>query len=254
MMISAVLVTLGFDFITNNGKVTQAGKILIDSFTLGSATSGSTRSFAILGMLLITWLAGGALALLEEPQAAQGRSLWATVGAGLGVSAGVTLAAYIVMSSHLAAISAIQPTNIPELLLSAGAVAFTLTVFYMLAGFVLLGLAAALLVEPPPPTTGRSVGRNRNVANNSPLALVAYISLPILAVVASVFFNLQVIQSDIVYKTGLQFDDAGTPLAAIPLFEFLEQRHCSSSRSNVDVTGGRGEERPQGADALVRPC
>ncbi len=219
MMISAVLVTLGFDFITNNGKSTQAGKILIDSFTLGSAASGSNRSLAILGMLLITWVAGGALALLEEPQAARGRGMWATVGAGLGVSAAVTLVAYIVMSSHLAAISAIQPTNIPQLLQSAGAVAFTLTIFYMLVGLLLFGLAVALLVEPPPLTTGRSVGRSRSAANNSPLAWVAYISLPILAIVASVFFNLQVIQSDIVYKTGLQFDDAGTPLAAIPLFE-----------------------------------
>jgi tetratricopeptide (TPR) repeat protein len=31
--------------------------------------------------------------------------------------------------------------------------------------------------------------------------------------------NLQVIQADIVYKTGLQFDDGGQPQAAIPLYE-----------------------------------
>jgi tetratricopeptide (TPR) repeat protein len=218
MVIAAVLVTLGFDFITNNGKSTQAGKILVDSFTMGPAATGSTRSFAILGLLLITWLGGGALVLLEEPQTARGRGLWATVGAGLGVAAGVTLIAYIAMSSQLAAISSIQPTNIPQLLQSAGAVAFTLTVFYILLGLVLVGLAAALIIEPPA-ATGRSVGRNRGLANASPVALLAYVSLPILAVAATVFLNLQVIQADIVYKTGLQFDDAGSPLAAIPLFE-----------------------------------
>ena len=219
MMIASVLVTLGFDFITNNGKSTQAGKILVELFTIGSAANGSPRSYAVLGLLLITWVAGGALALLEEPRISAVQSLWRSIAAGLGISAGFTLVAYIVMSSHLAAISAIQPTNIPELLQSAGAVALTLTIFYLLMGLVLLGLAGSLQVEPPSQPTGRSSGRARGVANSSPLAWVAYIALPILVIVGTIFLNLQVIQADIVYKTGLQFDDAGSPLAAIPLFE-----------------------------------
>ncbi len=43
--------------------------------------------------------------------------------------------------------------------------------------------------------------------------------LPVIAVLLSVFLNLWNIQADIIYKTGLQFDDAGQPLAAIPLYK-----------------------------------
>ena len=66
-MTSAIMIALGFDFISNNTKSTQAGQILVDSLTvLGSATTG-TRSLAILGMMVITWLAAGVLAMLEFP-------------------------------------------------------------------------------------------------------------------------------------------------------------------------------------------
>ena len=186
-------------------------------FTIGSAASGSNRSLAILGMLIITWLGGGALALLEELQTAPGKNLWASVGAGLGISAAITLMAYIVMSSHLAAITSIQPTTVEQLLQSAGAVAFTLTVFYFLIGLVSHRSGRR-------PRSGTTAGRDRALrqpqprpGNYSPIAIVAYIALPIIVVVATISLNLQVIQADIVYKTGLQFDDAGSPQAAIPL-------------------------------------
>jgi tetratricopeptide (TPR) repeat protein len=35
----------------------------------------------------------------------------------------------------------------------------------------------------------------------------------------SVFLNMQFIQADVIYKTGLQFDDTGQPQAAVPLFQ-----------------------------------
>ena len=219
MMITAVLVTLGFDFITNNGKSTDPGRILVDSMSvLPSAATGS-HSYAILGMMLITWLAGGALALLEEPQSSSGRNLWATLAAGLGLSALVTGIAWIIFSAHLATIASIQPTTLDQLLASAGEVAATLTIFYVLLGFNLAGLAGALTLETTPPATGRALARSRGQAAKSPAAITAYVALPIAVVLLTIFTNLQVIQADIVYKTGLQFDDAGQPQAAIPLYQ-----------------------------------
>ena len=219
MMITLVLVTLGFDFMTNNNRSTQAGRIMVDALTLLPSASGGTRSYGILGLLAITWLAGGTLALLEEPQTMRGRNLWSTLAAGLILSLILGLVGMIVITSHLAAIAGITPTNLEELIGSANSVAGTLTVFYVLAALMVVGMAAALVVETPLIGGGRTGTRNRGLANRSPLAIVAYAALPIMAVVSTVFLNMQVVQADVIYKTGLQFDDGGQPQAAIPLFQ-----------------------------------
>lgn len=219
LMITFVLVTLGFDFMTNNNRSTQAGRILVDALTVLPSAPEGTRSYGILGLLAITWLAGGTLALLEEPQTMRGRSLWSTLGAGLILSLILSLIGYIAITSHLATIASITPTNLDELIGSANAVAATLTVFYVLAALMVAGMAAALVVETPLLGAGRAGNRNRGLANRSPLAIVAYIALPLVALVSSVFLNMQVVQADVIYKTGLQFDDGGQPQAAIPLFQ-----------------------------------
>lgn len=218
LMISAVLVTLGFGFMTNNNRSTEAGRILIDALTVLPSAPG-TRSYAILGMMVVTWLAGGALALLEEPQATRGSNLWGTLGAGLALSLVITMIGWMAMSSHLAAIASIQPQDLQQLLASANAVAATLTVFYLLAALLVVCLAAALVVEMPLVSQWRAGPRGRGLANRSPLAVIAYLSLPIVAVLTSIFLNMQFIQADVIYKTGLQFDDTGQPQAAVPLFE-----------------------------------
>ena len=135
-MITAILVTLGFDFIANNTKSTQAGQILADSFTKLPASGVAGNSYAILGMVLITWLAGGVLALLEEPHGPRGRNTAATLGAGLGLAALVTLVAWFTFAAHLASIAAFQPTTLEQLLASANSVAATLTNFYVWTAIV----------------------------------------------------------------------------------------------------------------------
>jgi tetratricopeptide (TPR) repeat protein len=218
-MITAVLVTLGFDFMTNNSRLTEPGRILVDALTVLPSAPAGSRSYAVLGLMVITWLAGGTLALLEEPQTMRGANLWGTLGAGLVLSFGLTMIGWIAMTSHLANIASIQPQNLEQLLGSANAVAGTLTVFYVLTALLLLGLATALVVESPLLAAGRAGSRSRGLANRSPLAILAYVTLPLAAVLMSVFLNMQFIQADIIYKTGLQFDDTGQPQAAVPLFQ-----------------------------------
>jgi tetratricopeptide (TPR) repeat protein len=219
MLTGALLITLGFDFLTNNNRSTEPGRILVDALTTLPTSPPGERHYAILGLMLITWLGGGALALLEEPQTMRGGRLWSTLAAGLGLSFVVTLIGWIAMTSHLANIASIQPQNLEELIASANAVAGTLTVFYVLVALVLLGLAVALIIERPLVVSGRAPGRGRGMANQSPLAILSYIVLPLAAPVLAVILNMQVIQADVIYKTGLQFDDGGQPQAAIPLFE-----------------------------------
>jgi tetratricopeptide (TPR) repeat protein/O-antigen ligase len=218
-MIGAVLITLGFDFIANNTKSTQAVQILSDSLTKLSSGGVANTSLAILGMVLITWLAGGLLALLEETQGSSGRNMGGIIVAGLGLSGGVALIAWFTFAAHLAAIASFQPANLDQLLASANSVSATLTLFYGWLGLSVLGTAAALDIATWPAGNGRAANRGRWPTNTSPVAVIAYIALPLLVVILSIFLNLQNIQADIVYKTGLQFDDAGQPLAAIPLFK-----------------------------------
>jgi tetratricopeptide (TPR) repeat protein len=70
------------------------------------------------------------------------------------------------------------------------------------------------------------------------------------AVVLSITLNLNNIQADIIYKTGLQFDDAGQPLAAIPLYQrslalapgedyyylFLGRSYLNATNQQTDAT------------------
>jgi tetratricopeptide (TPR) repeat protein/O-antigen ligase len=220
MLITMVLVTLGFDFMTNNNRSTETGQIVIDALTLlPKAGSEGVRSYAILGLFAITWLAGGTLALLEEPQTMRGRNLWSTLIAGLVLAFILTLLGVIAITSHLVTIASITPTNLDELIASANSVAGTLTVYYWLAALMLVGTAAALVVESPLASAARASNRGRGTANASPVAIMAYLALPLLAMAGTVLLNMQVVQADIIYKTGLQFDDGGQPQAAIPLFQ-----------------------------------
>src|SRR5262249_42678361 len=116
-----------------------------------------------------------------------------------------------------------QPTNLNELLSSANSVADTLTIFYVWVGLLVLGLGETLYLASAPPQTGRAGARGRGQTNNSPVAVIAYVALPVAAGVLSMILNLKNIQADIIYKPGLQFDDGGQPLAAIPLFKLSLQ-------------------------------
>ena len=215
---SAVLVTLAYDFITNSTRSTQAGRILVESLTRMPNAPEGERSYAVLGMFILTWLAGGLLALMEEPHAGRGPGRMANLGASLGVSLLAGLIGGIVISSHLASVASIAPTNIDELMASAGRIAGTVSTYYALLGLLTLGLAVALMLEMMPGSS-RAAGRSRGQANQAPLAIVAYLVLPVATIAAVLFLNVNVIQADVIYKTGLQFDDAGQPQAAIPLYE-----------------------------------
>src|SRR4029077_20326888 len=64
-LMTAVLFTLSYDFITNSARITDIGKILFDSLL---PVLQAKQTFGILGLMLITWLVGGTMVYLEEAQ------------------------------------------------------------------------------------------------------------------------------------------------------------------------------------------
>ena len=219
VLTAAILVTLGFNFITNTRQAQDVLAVLSDAFTLLPRPDGPQRSFAVLGLVLLSWVAGGTLSILEEVPGGRGlkrASLWAS---GLAVALAVGVVAWLVMAQHLASRAGFVPQTLEELQQTAGHIAGTVTLYYTLMALVMLGLALALNLEWPVPGSGRTGVRVRGLANTSPVAVVSYVTLPLAAVIMSVLLNLQIVQADIVYKTGLQFDDSGQPQVAIELYK-----------------------------------
>lgn len=223
-VMTAVLFTLGFDFITNPTHTTRAGEILWEGLTavktaaLQAAKSPqpgvppvSLRPYGILIIVAMTWLIGSVLAYLEEAPST-GSQAWLeglSVTALLSVAIGGT--GWIVLSASHAAIAALRvdAQNLSAgVLRSATSIAGLLALYY-LAMFALLLAVAALLPARWPASSRSSV---------SAVMMIVYTMLAGAAGLFCVILNLQVIQADIVYKTGLQYDDGGQPQIAIDLY------------------------------------
>src|SRR5574341_92419 len=228
-VMTAVLFTLGFDFITNPTHTTRAGEILWEGLTalqtaaLQAAKPPESgvppiiiRPYGILIMVAITWLIGSVLAYLEEAPVT-GRQTWLeglSVTALLSVAIGGT--GWIVLSTSHAAIAALQvdAQNLGAGVLREATRIAGLLALYYLAMFALLLAVAALLPARWPVSSRSSV--------SAPMMIV-YTVLAGAAILFSVTLNLQVIQADVIYKTGLQFDDGGRPDIAITLYDKVLQ-------------------------------
>jgi tetratricopeptide (TPR) repeat protein len=224
----ALLVTLGFDFITNPNRSASAAAILSDAFTWVPLPSGSGfRSGGILLMIGLAWAVGSVLAALEE-MPGRGRKAWQAAGWALLLSLGTGVIAWLVFSTHLAGLIRWQSTTpidtAQELVALGAGIATVLSEYYLLLGLLVAGLAWALGRTPDyqrgqAGRAGARTWRAAAAASASPLALVAASVLPLAAIGLSVYLNLRPIQADILYKTGLQFDDSGQPQLAVPLYE-----------------------------------
>lgn len=64
VLLAIVLMTLGYDFITNASRASSAGQVLWTSLT--TIQKGQTASLGILALLLVTWVTGFLLLVAEE--------------------------------------------------------------------------------------------------------------------------------------------------------------------------------------------
>jgi len=217
-LLLAVMLILGFDFITNSARTTSLQKILFASLV---PVLKEKQTFGILGLFLLTWLVGGTLVYLEEMQNARGRPSWAYLGAHLGLILVLTGIFWALWSARLASNVTAAASTIEMLVASAEKLAGVMTFLYGVLFVILLGLAAALSAREA--WSGGAFTRSPSGRSTSPewvfLELFGYIGLPLAALFLVFIFNLQVIQADIVYKVGLQFEDQGQAQVAIPLYQ-----------------------------------
>lgn len=197
-----IFLTLGYNFITNGTRETSALAALWNSLTM---RPGAGDSLAVLGLMLLTWLMGGALFYLEEAPETVNREWVQGFLASLGFVLLGSISMWVILASLLVT-AGTQPRSVDDLTRLVG----LLNAYYFFALAVLLLAAWQLQV-------GSGAGRPR--PGESALVWLGYLGLPLVALVVSVFTNLQTIQADIIYKTGQQVDDSGQqPAVAIELF------------------------------------
>ena len=214
-LLTALLITLGFNFITNAARSPDIGVIIGNSLSLVNTPEGARSSFGIIGLILFTWLAGGALSYLEEKRESRSALRWSELAISLGLAFLAAILAWLFHANALAQNATYQlrgatPEEVARSALQlVDLLGAALTLYYALMLITLLGWASAL----PDSASGNRAGNLRSGA-----AWLGYLGLPLIALVFSVTLNLQVIQADVVYKTGLQADEQGQPVVSIPLF------------------------------------
>jgi tetratricopeptide (TPR) repeat protein len=213
-IMAAILITLGFDYISNPLHSTQPGQILWEAFT--ALASGPTiRPYGILGLILITWLAGGVLAYLEELPSSTGRPRAKDLATGLGISLLVGGFSWILQATQHAAIAGTVPNSMATLFQSTDTIANLLTSYYLQLLALILVWAVMLPADWPDALSQGQL---------SIPAVIGFVMLPMVALVASNLLNLQIIQADIIYKTAMQFDAQGQPQVAVPVFQRALER------------------------------
>ncbi len=207
-IMTAILLTLGFDFITNSGHITQFDKIISDALTV-LPNQGNKTSYGVLAMIVLTWLIGTLLLNLEEASDAREKPTWGNIFASLWLTLFLGFISWLILASQLANIAGFVPQSVEQLLESTSRIAGVLGLFYFLIFAIVLGLGV-ILPGSWPGGAGRPLGG---------MTLMWATTLPLAAVIFSVLYNLQLIQADIIYKTGLQFDDQGQPQLSIKIYE-----------------------------------
>ena len=225
-LLTAVLITLAYDFVANPTRSTSASDVLAHSLILLPVGKDPVTqepvfdtSFGVLGLVLATWLIGGLMASMEEDPNGRNRLKLDNLGITLGLSLLVSSVVWLAVAGYSAAAAVpprVQATTaqqvIDQVTNSAMRVANVLALFYFLMLLLLLAWAWALMNELPAPLTR---------PGGLPLVVkgLAYVGLPLIAAFLALKLNMQVIQADIIYKTGFQFDAQNQPQLSIPLYQ-----------------------------------
>jgi len=202
LLAALVLVTLAYDFITNQQGLANSAKIVANALTVLIVNDAPTSSPALLWLFLFTWFVGGLFALSQTPAArAEDDKPLARHLTTLAIYVGITLAAFLAFALPHA--SRIQP---------GADVALAIGPYYGAALALLFIVALALWRETPLPTLALRPATRWVQAAMVPLSLA-------ICAVLIVNLNLGMVKADIYYKQAKFYDQAQNWDIAIRLYQ-----------------------------------
>ena len=193
--VAFVMVSLGYDFVSNSVRATSAFTILSNSMTR-LPNRENALSYGVLAMVLTTWLVGVLLVASENHEAEDQPSWWRALGLTAGASAGVALLFWLWHAGSLAALvnSSSDTQTQTDLLNQIDSLGGLLSNYYTYLFLVIFALAAFLPASWPTRTT-------------SPAAIGSILAPVILLVVFLLAYvtNLRVIHADVTFKMAEPF-------------------------------------------------
>lgn len=188
-IVGIILVTLGFNYITNTGHNTSIISIILNSFSR-LPNKDNAFSLGVLVLILMTWITGVLLFYVENEDDQPAKIELRIVGYLAIISILIGVIYWLVHSLSLAILAGFKPTNQDDLLTQVNSIGSLLTKYYLYV-FLLIFLIAFLLPKEWP---------RRSVSRSSINIILAPLALVLLFVLVNIS-NLRVIQADINFKT-----------------------------------------------------
>lgn len=192
-LVAVLLITLGFDFLTNIGRAENAASLIWNSLTVLDGNA----SYGLLAMVITAWLVGVVVLVSEQNQqkileAGTSTRTWLKILAvALGVSMLIGSVYWLWHAGGLISLAESQATTMDELMQQVRRSENILTRFYVFLLLIVFGLGLTLPIQWPSQQT-------RFKALSAGLTIVALL----IAFSLASYFNLRVIQADIAFKTA----------------------------------------------------
>ncbi len=210
IMLSILISTLGFNFITNSQRNTSVLGVVWQALVRLPDSAG--YSFGVLALIFTTWLIGAAVLVSEavhtQADVTPSTSWLKMFGLILTVSFVTAVIFWLVHAQALAAMAGINATNMDQVLDQVRRSEGLVTRYYLALLLILLLLGYAL--------ASGSALHQKYRSQLSPI--LAGAGLMITLGVAG-FTNLRVVQADVAFKTAELFAQPNTWPAAIAIYE-----------------------------------
>jgi len=210
LVMALLLTTLGFEFVSNVSRKTNALELVWASFT-SSAKAGARNG--VLPLLFTAWIIGVLLLVSESIQslgepAERALMTWLKmIGTALGVSLFIAGVFWIWNATGLISLGRVAAQTVNDILTQVKSSEMILTTFYIHMFLIAFGLAVFL------PQTWPS-----RASRGGPLSAAVAVGLLLVCFALVAFTNLRVIQADIAFKTGDLFARPNSWPAAIAIY------------------------------------
>jgi tetratricopeptide (TPR) repeat protein len=207
-VLSLILITLNFNFITNANSLTSVSEIFWSSLTRLPMQNGAV-SFGILALFFTTWFFAAVIYASETVELGMEKFWFRSFIITAGISAAVSLIMGIYQAASLASLAAFSPTTDVELLEKVSRIGGLLTAFYGWVFFLLVLLGFFLVRD----RLKQGLQRVKWGWIVAPLWMV-------MVIWGTHSTNLKVIQADIAYKMADPFVSANQWILSSKLYEY----------------------------------